>query len=198
MPAFDSQPLQLSLWVALGALLLCFPLGVLAARAMSGRHFPFKDWIEGALLLPLVLPPVVTGFALLVLLGRRGPLGDLRLLFTPWAAILASAIVAFPLVYQSARAAFMVRGDELEMVARCLGASRGARVLDDRFAAVMARFVGGRYFGVCARAGRVRRDGDGRGQRRGPHLDGAGRDLLRRQRRRYDERRYLCGLTGRV
>ena len=123
MPAFDSQPLQLSLWVALGALVLCFPLGVGAARAMSGRHFIGKDLLEGLLLLPLVLPPVVTGFALLVLLGRRGPLGDLRLLFTPWAAIVASAIVAFPLVYQSARAAFAARGDELEMVARCLGAS---------------------------------------------------------------------------
>ena len=124
MPAFDSQPLQLSLWVALGALVLCFPVGVAAARALGGRHFPFKDLIEGLLLLPLVLPPVVTGFALLVVLGKRGPLGDLRLLFTPWAAILASAIVAFPLVYQSARAAFAARNDELEMVARCLGASR--------------------------------------------------------------------------
>ena len=124
MPAFDLQPLQLSLWVALGALILCFPLGVAAARAMSGRHFLFKDWIEGLFLLPLVLPPVVTGFGLLVLLGKRGILGDLRLLFTPWAAVLASAIVAFPLVYQSARAAFAARGDELELVARCLGASR--------------------------------------------------------------------------
>ena len=124
MPAFDSQPLQLSLWVALGALILCFPAGVAAARAMSGRHFWFKDWLEGLLLLPLVLPPVVTGFALLIVLGKRGPLGDLRLLFTPWAAVLASAIVAFPLVYQSARAAFATRTDELEMVARCLGASK--------------------------------------------------------------------------
>ena len=124
MPAFDSQPLQLSLWVALGALFICFPLGVIAARAMSGRHFTGKDLLEGLLLLPLVLPPVVTGFALLVLLGRRGPLGELHLLFTPWAAVLASAVVAFPLVYQSARAAFAARGDELEMVARCLGASK--------------------------------------------------------------------------
>ena len=124
MPAFDLQPLQLSLWVALGALILCFPLGVAAARAMSGRHFPFKDFVEGLFLLPLVLPPVVTGFALLVVLGKRGPLGDLRLLFTPWAAVIASAIVAFPLVYQSARAAFAARSDELEIVARCLGASK--------------------------------------------------------------------------
>ena len=124
MPVFDLRPLQLSLWVALGALILCFPLGVAAARALGGRHFLFKDWIEGLLLLPLVLPPVVTGFALLIVLGKHGPLGDLRLLFTPWSAVLASAIVAFPLVYQSARAAFAARSDELEMVARCLGASR--------------------------------------------------------------------------
>ena len=124
MLAFDSQPLWLSLRVALGALILCFPLGVAAARAMSGRHFPFKDWLEGLLLLPLVLPPVVTGFGLLLVLGNRGPLADLRLLFTPWAAVLSSAIVAFPLVYQSARAAFAAREGELEMVARCLGASK--------------------------------------------------------------------------
>ena len=91
---------------------------------MSGRYFPFKDWLEGVFLLPLVLPPVVTGFALLILLGRRGPLGDLRLLFTPWAAITAAAVVAFPLVYQSARAAFAACNPELEMVARCLGASK--------------------------------------------------------------------------
>lgn len=124
MPTFDSQPLQLSLWVALGALILCFPVGVAAARAMSGRHFLFKELIEGIFLLPLVLPPVVTGFALLIVLGKNGLLGDLRLLFTPASAVLASAIVAFPLVYQSARAAFASRSDELEMVARCLGASK--------------------------------------------------------------------------
>ncbi len=124
MPVFDWQPLQLSLWVALGALIICFPLGVAAARAMSGRHFPFKDWLEALLLLPLVLPPVVTGFALLIILGKSGPLTNWHLLFTPWAAVFASAVVAFPLVYQSARAAFAARSDELEMVARCLGASK--------------------------------------------------------------------------
>ena len=124
MSAFDWSPLRLSLWVAFAALLLCFPLGVVAARALSGRHFPFKDALEALFLLPLVLPPVVTGFALLVTLGRRGPLGDLGWLFTPWAAVAASAVVAFPLVYQSARAAFGAQNVELEMVARCLGASK--------------------------------------------------------------------------
>ena len=123
MQSFDWQPLRLSLWVASGALLLCFPLGVLAARAMSRGRFPLKDFVEGLLLLPLVLPPVVTGFALLILLGRNGWLGDLRLLFTPGAAVLAAAVVAFPLVYQSARAAFDALDDDLETVARCLGAS---------------------------------------------------------------------------
>ena len=123
MPPFDLQPLRLSLLVALGALVFCFPLGVGAARLMSRRQFPFKDVVEGVLLLPLVLPPVVTGFALLVVLGRGGWLGDLRLLFTPWAAVVAAAVVAFPLVYQSARAAFDALDGDLEAVARCLGAS---------------------------------------------------------------------------
>lgn len=123
MPAFDPQPLRLSLLVAIGALILCFPLGIAAARAMSRRRFPLQDLLEGLLLLPLVLPPVVTGFALLIVLGRHGWLGDLRLLFTPWAAVLAAAVVAFPLVYQSARASFEALDGDLETVARCLGAS---------------------------------------------------------------------------
>ena len=125
---FDFHPLWLSLAVALGALALSFAPGVLLARAMTGRRFPFQDALDALFLLPLVLPPVVTGLALLILLGKRGPLGkalpaDFSLLFTPWAAILAASVVAFPLVYQSARAAFAGVDEELEMAARSFGAS---------------------------------------------------------------------------
>jgi molybdate ABC transporter permease protein len=90
--------------------------------------------VDGLFLLPLVLPPVVTGFALLVLLGRNGPVGrflesafGVRVVFTIHAAILAAAVVAFPLMYQSAKAAFQSVDPRLEDAARTLGAGE-ARV----------------------------------------------------------------------
>jgi molybdate transport system permease protein len=124
----DLRPLQLSLLVAAGALVLALPLGIAGASLLRGRRFPGQSLLESLFLLPLVLPPVVTGFILLVLLGKRGPLGKplldwgVQILFSPLAAILASAMVAFPLVYQSARAAFSSVDSQLEDAARCLGA----------------------------------------------------------------------------
>ena len=125
----DWEPVWLSLRVALTALVLIFAAGTLAARAMTRRHFPGRDVIDGLLVLPLVLPPVVTGFLLLVLLGRNGPVGRLledglgvRLLFTVHAAVLAAVVVAFPLMYQSAKAAFQSVDGRLEDAARTLGA----------------------------------------------------------------------------
>jgi len=130
----DWSPVLLSLRVGLSALAVIFVLGTLAARAMTRRHFPGKDVVDGLLVLPLVLPPVVTGFLLLVLLGRNGPVGRLmedafgvRLLFTLHAAVLAAVVVAFPLMYQSAKAAFQAVDTRLEDAARTLGAGE-ARV----------------------------------------------------------------------
>jgi molybdate transport system permease protein len=122
-PGFDWHPLRLSLFLACAAVLLAAPLGILLARLMSGRHFWGKEALEGLFLLPLVLPPVMTGLALLLLLGRHGPLSRLHLLFTPSAAVLAAAVVAFPLTYQSARSAFNSIDHNLEDVAHSLGAS---------------------------------------------------------------------------
>jgi molybdate transport system permease protein len=115
--------------VAGTALIVVMVLGTLAARAMTRAHFPGRDVIDGLLTLPLVLPPVVTGFLLLVLVGRNGPIGrflqvtfDTQILFTATAAVLASAVVSFPLMYQSARAAFLAIDRGLEDAARTLGA----------------------------------------------------------------------------
>jgi len=101
------------------------------AHWMSRARFWGRDLVDALLLLPLVLPPVVTGYVLLLLLGRRGIVGlwihrvlDWQLLFTPSAAVLASSIVAFPLMYQSARAAFINTDLHLLEAARSLGASR--------------------------------------------------------------------------
>lgn len=130
--SFDWQPVLLSLRVAATALVLVAVAGTLAARAMTGRYFPGKDVLDGLLVLPLVLPPVVTGFLLLVLLGRGGPVGSVlerafgvRLLFTVHAAVLAAVVVAFPLMYQSAKAAFQGVDRRLEDAARTLGAGEG-------------------------------------------------------------------------
>jgi molybdate transport system permease protein len=124
------HPVWLSLQVASAALVVAFVLGTGGAYLMAGRHFPGKDLVEAVILLPLVLPPVVTGYALLLLAGRQGPLGlwlrdsfDFRLIFTPYAAILASAIVALPLMYQTAKASFVSLDPLLHDAAQTLGAA---------------------------------------------------------------------------
>ena len=127
--SLDWSPVLLSLRVGLSALVIVLVTGTLTARWMTRRDFLGRDVLDGLFLLPLVLPPVVTGFALLVLLGRNGPLGrplevwlGVRVVFTVWAAVLAAAVVAFPLMYQSAKAAFEAVDPRLEDAARTLGA----------------------------------------------------------------------------
>jgi molybdate transport system permease protein len=126
----DWSPVLLSLRVGLTALLVVVVSGALVARFMARHDFPGKDLVEAIFTLPLVLPPVVTGFVLLVLVGRSGPVGRLlgvQILFTLWAAILAAVVVSFPLMYQSAKAAFQSVDRGLEDAARTLGAGE-ARV----------------------------------------------------------------------
>ena len=129
----DWDPVFLSMRVALAALSIVVVCGTLVARFMARHEFPGKDLVEGLFTLPLVLPPVVTGFVLLVLVGRTGPIGrllagvDVQILFTLWAAILAAVVVSFPLMYQSAKAAFQGVDRGLEDAARTLGAGE-ARV----------------------------------------------------------------------
>ena len=92
------------------------------ALALAGR-----DLLDALLTLPLVLPPTVLGYYLLVLLGRRGVLGEtlagwgIELVFTWQGAVIAAAVVAFPLVFKSARAAFENVDAQLENAARVLG-----------------------------------------------------------------------------
>ena len=195
----DSQPLILSLIVAACALGLVLLFAVPAARAMSGRHFPGKDLLDGLFLLPLVLPPVVTGFVLLVLLGKRGPIGSVLrklewdMIFTPAAAVLAATVVAFPLMYGSMKAAFAGLDPRLEDAASCLGATPLQGLLDGDVAAGVAR-IGGRNAAVVrAGAGRIRRDHHDRGEYPGAHHDGAYCDLLRGGGRGLVTGRCVCG-----
>ena len=124
------QPVILSIKVAIISSLVVFIFGVAAAYFMRHREFPCKAAVEALFTLPLVLPPVVTGFLLLLLIGKQGPIGRFLaeygyapIIFTPYAAILAGTVVAFPLMYQSAKAAFFSVDTHLEDAARTLGAS---------------------------------------------------------------------------
>jgi molybdate transport system permease protein len=117
-------PLLLSLKVAGWATLLAAVAGTAAAYGLSRWRWPGRDLLDAILTLPLVLPPTVLGYYLLVLLGRRGIIGetlakwDIELIFTWQGAVIAAAIVAFPLVFKSARAAFENVDAQLENAAR--------------------------------------------------------------------------------
>ncbi|KWR87448.1 molybdate ABC transporter permease subunit [Cupriavidus sp. IDO] len=120
-------PLLLSLKVAGWATALNTVLGVATAYALARWRSPARDVVDAVLTLPLVLPPTVLGYYLLVLVGRRGVFGEwldklgIELVFTWQGAVLASTIVAFPLVLKSARAAFEGVDHQLENAARVLG-----------------------------------------------------------------------------
>ncbi|WP_089339969.1 molybdate ABC transporter permease subunit [Burkholderia singularis] len=122
-------PLLLSLKVAGWATALDVVLGVAAGYALARWRSGARDVIDSLLTLPLVLPPTVLGYYLLVLLGRRGVFGawldtlGVQLVFTWQGAVIASMVVAFPLVLKSARAAFEAVDPQLERAARTLGVS---------------------------------------------------------------------------
>jgi len=124
----DWFPVFLSLRTALIATVAVTCLGLPLSRLMARREFPGKDWLESAITLPMVLPPSVIGYGLLMLFGKNGLLGQLlakigiTIIFTWWAAVLASTVVAFPLMYQSAKAAFRSVDENYEKAARTLGA----------------------------------------------------------------------------
>jgi molybdate transport system permease protein len=125
-----TEPILLSLQVALIAVAIVAVLATLLARLMARQDFTGKALVESLIILPMVLPPTVIGYGLLILLGKRGLLGrflfenfDLQIVFTWWAAIFAAAVVSFPLMYQSAKAAFASVDLSLEQAARTLGSS---------------------------------------------------------------------------
>lgn len=123
-------PLLISLKVALGATIVILPPGILLGLLLARRDFPGKSIVETMTSLPLVLPPTAVGYLLLRLFARTGPLGaeslgfDLDLLFTWKGAVVASSIMALPLVARSARVAFELVDPKLEAMGRTLGLGR--------------------------------------------------------------------------
>lgn len=124
------EALRLSALTGLAAVAVVLPPAVAAAYLMATRTFRGKGFVETLLLLPLVLPPVVTGWALLSLFGRRGPFGEalaaagLDVAFTWRGCVVASAVMAFPLAYRASRTAFEGVDPRLPATARTLGATR--------------------------------------------------------------------------
>ncbi|MFY4776451.1 molybdate ABC transporter permease subunit [Metabacillus sp. RGM 3146] len=124
-------PVILSLQIAVAAGLVVFAAGLIFGRWMAGKKFKGKILLETFFLLPLVLPPTVVGFLLIVLLGRNSAAGKViewvfgqPVVFTWWAAVLASAAVAFPLMYQSAKAGFESIDSDIEDAALVDGAGK--------------------------------------------------------------------------
>ena len=120
---------MLSLRVAGWAVLISLPLGIAVAWLLARHRFPGWAVVNGLVHLPLVLPPVVVGFVLLLLLGRQGPLGawlddwfGITLAFTWQGAAVASAVVSFPLMVRAIRLSIEGMDRRLEIAARTLGA----------------------------------------------------------------------------
>jgi molybdate transport system permease protein len=132
--SFFSDPawiaLRLSLKVACWATLLALIFGMAFGYLLARKRFPGRELLDAVLTLPMVMPPTVLGYYLLVVIGREGVIGawlqrhfGINLIFTWQAAVIAAAVVAFPLVLKGARAAFETVDAQLEQAAKVLGVS---------------------------------------------------------------------------
>jgi molybdate transport system permease protein len=124
------QALWLSARVATWSTAVCLPLGIAVSWLLARREFPGKTLLDALVQMPMVLPPVVPGYLLLLLLGTQGPLGGwlekrfgIVLAFNWKGAVLASAVMAFPLMVQPLRLAFRMIDPRLEHAATTLGAT---------------------------------------------------------------------------
>jgi molybdate transport system permease protein len=127
---FDWFPLWLSLRVATLATLLACAVGVPLAWLLARRRFPGRDLLSALVILPMVLPPTVLGYYLLLLIGRGGPVGQAaeavglgRLVFTPTAAVIAAFVASLPFLVRAAQGGFEQVDPVYEDAARTLGRS---------------------------------------------------------------------------
>ncbi len=133
LTAADWQALALSLRVGLLSVIGALPFALGLAWLLSRRRFPGRLLVEALLFLPMILPPVVTGYALLALFGRNGPLGHalaevgIVVAFRWTGAVIAAAVMGFPLLVLSIRVAFDNVDRHLEAAAETLGAGAWRR-----------------------------------------------------------------------
>lgn len=125
----DWSPLFISLKTTLASTVVTFFLGLAASWAIANYRGRFRGIIDGFLTLPIVMPPIVSGFAILFIAGKQGPVGALlqqlhtRLIFTWPATVVAAVIISFPLMYVTARGAFEQIDQNILNAARTLGKS---------------------------------------------------------------------------
>jgi len=138
LSADEYQALQLSLTVALRSVLFSLPPALLVAWVLTRRRFPGRTLLDAFVHLPLVLPPVMVGYVLLLLLGNRGPIGGwlarefgITLIFTRNGAAVATAVMSFPLMVRAMRLSLETVERGLEEAACTLGAG-----VIDRFATI--------------------------------------------------------------
>ncbi len=124
----DFSPLWISIRIAAASTVVVFFAGLGTAWLVAKYQGKTKGLIDGILTLPMVLPPTVVGFLLLVLCGKNGPVGQLlksmgtQIIFTWWAAVIAAAVVSFPMMYKTTRGAFEQIDSNIINAARTLGA----------------------------------------------------------------------------
>jgi molybdate transport system permease protein len=124
------SPVRLSIEIATVSGVWVLILGLFFGKVMANTKFKGKAVVETVFLLPLVLPPSVVGFLLIVVFGRNSPIGQMiewlfkhPVMFTWWAAVIASIVVAFPLMYQSSKTGFEAIDEDIENAARVDGAN---------------------------------------------------------------------------
>lgn len=125
----DWSPLVISLKTAFLATIITFVIGIVVSYLMANYKGRYKGFIDGIFTLPLVLPPTVVGFFLLLLFGKNGFIGkfllefDVTIVFSWWATIISATVVAFPMMYRTCRAAFEQIDNNMINAARTLGLS---------------------------------------------------------------------------
>jgi molybdate transport system permease protein len=129
LTAGEIEAVRLSLLVAALAVAAALPIALISATLLARGRFPRRFLLHAVVHLPLVLPPVVTGWLLLILFGVQGPAGawlqrwfGLRLVFTTWGAALACAVMVLPLMVRAMRLSMEAVDPSLEQAARTLGA----------------------------------------------------------------------------
>jgi len=130
--SFDFTPALISLKVTCVSTAITFVIGLLLSWCMWQYTGKFKALIDGVITLPLVLPPTVAGFIILLLIGKNGPIGnflslfDVKIIFSWYAAVIASVVVSLPLMYKTSLSAFEQLDPNIADAARTLGVSEWA------------------------------------------------------------------------
>lgn len=125
----DISPLIISIKTAMTSTVITFVFGIIIAYKMTCYKGKYQSFIDTILTLPLILPPTVVGFFLLIIIGKNGPIGilledlDINLIFTWSATVISAAVVSFPIMYRTSRGAFEQIDEDMISAARTLGLS---------------------------------------------------------------------------